>query len=127
MGHPEWADSGYPSCRLKEEEAGRRLFREHRTVVLPDAQGMGFGPLLCDAVALIMSKCGHDFTSQTVHPHYGSYRNRSRFWRPLPSNQQQKTEINGNQKYSHFFIGPVCRDDGSEDAGLLQLLESRIV
>jgi GNAT superfamily N-acetyltransferase len=126
--HPEWANSGYPLSWLEMEGSGRKLFREHRTVVLPDAQGMGFGPLLCDAVALIISRCGHDFTSQTVHPHYGSYRNRSPFWRPLPTNQaQEKGRINGNQKYSHFFVGAACKDDGSEDAELLQLLQNRVV
>ena len=123
--HPEWIDSGYPSSWLYQEKSGRKLFREHRTVVLPDAQGMGFGPLLCDAVAVIISKCGHDFTSQTVHPHYGSYRNRSHFWRPLPTNHVT-AKINGNQKYSHFFVGAV-RSDGSEDAELLGLLQERVI
>ena len=70
--HPEWLNSGYPTSWAHDgEETGRKLFREHRTVVLPDAQGMGFGPLLCDAAAAVMLRCGHDFTSQTIHPHYG--------------------------------------------------------
>lgn len=127
-GSLEGQNQGFPlSWATEGEAAGRKLFREHRTVVLPDAQGMGFGPLLCDAVATIFHRIGHDFTSQTVHPHYGSYRNRSSFWRALPTNQQARAEINGNRKFSHVFVGAACSDDGSEDPQCVEKLNARIV
>lgn len=120
----EWADSGYPTPWLKGEV--RRLYREHRTVVLPDFQGMGLAPLLCDAVGTLVLAGGHDFTSQTVHPFYGSYRDRSPFWRPLPSNRKERSCVNGNVKYSHFFVG-ATRPDGEEDPALAEELRRRVL
>eukprot|EP00927_Polykrikos_kofoidii_P021670 TRINITY_DN20442_c0_g1_i1.p1 TRINITY_DN20442_c0_g1~~TRINITY_DN20442_c0_g1_i1.p1 ORF type:complete len:1473 (+),score=279.80 TRINITY_DN20442_c0_g1_i1:452-4420(+) len=108
----DWYDIGYP---WKSDPEPRRLFREHRTVVRPDFQGMGIAPLLCDTVARLFHECGHDFTSQTVHPFYGSYRDRSLFWCQLPTNRKERSEINGNKKYSHFFSGAVL-PDGTKDA-----------
>ncbi|CAE8691586.1 unnamed protein product [Polarella glacialis] len=115
-------DLGYPEPWLSGRH--RILYREHRSVVLPDFQGMGLGPLLCDAVACYILAQGNDFTSQTVHPFYGSYRDRSPFWRPLPSNRSLGSAINGNLKYSHIFVGATL-PDGSVDPQLQQLLEAR--
>jgi len=108
----EWLDTDYPETWARGER--RRLYREHRSVVLPDFQGMGLAPLLCDTVALMFLESGHDFTSQTVHPFYGGYRDRSPFWRPLPTNRKARAEIKGNLKYSHFFVGATMRD-GTDD------------
>jgi len=119
----EWADVGYPKTWAKGKV--RRLYREHRTVVLPDFQGMGLAPLLCDSVALHVLETGHDFTSQTVHPFYGGYRDRSPFWRALPSNRKENSQINGNYKFSHVFVGAV-RPNGQTDPQLATELNSRI-
>ena len=118
------ANHGYPD-NWCSPSAPRMLFREHRTVVLPDFQGMGLAPLLCNAVAKFLHDLGHDFTSQTVHPFYGSYRDRSPFWQPLPTNQKLGSSINGNLKYSQFFVGAVQRD-GTHDPELLELLDARV-
>jgi len=118
-------DHGYPSTWLKAAPS-RFLFREHRTVVLPDFQGIGLAPLLCDCVARYYSEQGHDFTSQTVHPFYGSYRDRSPFWRPLPTNRAEGSSIRGNLKYSHFFVG-ATRPDGTTDEEIHKLLTARTV
>mmetsp|Transcript_67218 Transcript_67218/g.161058 ORF Transcript_67218/g.161058 Transcript_67218/m.161058 type:complete len:1001 (-) Transcript_67218:35-3037(-) len=83
------------------------LMREHRTVVLPEYQGMGFGPQLCDAVAQIFFERGHDFESQSVHPKYGLYRNDNPAWYPLPRNGSLKD--GKNIKTSHLFTGLVGR------------------
>jgi len=63
--------------------------------------------LLCDVVARLYHDLHHDFTSVTVHPHYGSYRDRSELWKPMPSN---KTFKGVNQKYVHFFVGATQLD-----------------
>jgi GNAT superfamily N-acetyltransferase len=115
-GLAEWEDLGYPTP-WASTEMHRQLFREHRTVVHPDCQGMGLAPLLCDAVAKLLHDRGADFTSQTVHPSYGSYRDRSPFWRALPRN--------GMGKFSHFFVGAVL-PDGSTDSSLQLAIERRV-
>lgn len=116
-------DHGYPIPWMKCEPP-RSLYREHRTVVLPDFQGMGLAPLLCDAVANYFVEHGHDFTSQTVHPFYGGYRDRSSFWRALPTNQTEGSALNGNRKFSHFFIGAV-QQDGSRNPEIDAKLRER--
>lgn len=117
----KWENVRYPLPWLK---ANRRLYREHRTVVLPDFQGLGVAPVLCDTVGNLILRNGSDFTSQTVHPFYGSYRDRSPFWRALPTNRQPESVINGNLKYSHVFLG-AYQENGKQDASLVQKLRWR--
>lgn len=119
------ADFPYPAPWKSREAVKRHLFREHRTVVLPDFQGMGLAPLMCDAVACYFLAGGNDFTSQTVHPFYGSYRDRSPFWLALPTNRTEMSAINGNLKFSHTFKGDYL-PDGSRDEKLRELLEARV-
>jgi hypothetical protein len=88
-------------------------------------QGMGLAPLLCDAVARFILAGNNDFTSQTVHPFYGSYRDRSPFWLALPTNRKEYSAINGNLKYSHVFRGAI-RPDGSNDDEVHNLLDERV-
>lgn len=120
------ADFPWPATWHSRGEAiKRQLFREHRMVVLPDFQGMGLAPLMCDAVACYFIASGNDFTSQTVHPFYGSYRDRSPFWLALPTNRTETSAINGNLKFSHAFKGDYL-PDGSRDENLRKLLEARV-
>lgn len=119
------ADYPYPDPWKSREAVKRQLFREHRTVVLPDFQGMGLAPLMCDAIACYVLAGGNDFTSQTVHPFYGSYRDRSPFWLALPTNRTEMSAINGNLKFSHAFKGDYL-PDGSRDEKLRELLEARV-
>ncbi|CAE7226594.1 unnamed protein product [Symbiodinium natans] len=119
----KWQVVEYPKTWLAKEN--RRLFREHRTVVLPDFQGLGVAPVLCDCVANFLLRNGADFTSQTVHPFYGSYRDRSPFWRALPTSRQPESGINGNLKYSHVFVG-AFKEDGYQDKALVQKLRMRV-
>lgn len=58
-----------------------RCYREHRSVVLPDYQGMGIGSRLSEAVAQIFRDAGGRFYSKTAHPAYGEHRNKSPLWR----------------------------------------------
>ncbi|CAE7254570.1 unnamed protein product [Symbiodinium sp. CCMP2592] len=117
----KWENVHYPLPWLK---ASRKLYREHRTVVLPDFQGLGVAPVLCDTVGNLCLRNGADFTSQTVHPFYGSYRDRSPFWRALPTSRQPESVINGNLKYSHAFLG-AFQENGKQDASLVQHLRWR--
>lgn len=101
----------------------RSLFREHRTVVLPDYQGTGIGSAMSDAVARDLELGNYLFTSQTVHPFFGSYRDRSPFWRPCPSNR--KLDQSKRAKYSHFWVG-ATGPKGAESARARRDLERRV-
>lgn len=99
---------------------GRMLMREHRTVVMPDSQGLGLGSLMADAVAHICCETGHAFMSTTAHPTYGGYRDRSPLWSALASSRRER----GNGQYStfsHVWRGAASHDeapcDGSGGSG----------
>lgn len=88
----------YPSGTVKNG------WREHRTVVLPDFQGMGIGVRLSDAIAEYMVNNGCRYFSKTVHPRMGEYRERKDEWRPTAHNKQPR-----NFKEEHKSRW-ACRD-----------------
>ena len=62
--------------------ASTKLFkREHRTVVLPDYQGLGIGNRLSDFIASHYTKKGFRFISTTSAPSMIRYRDKSPKWR----------------------------------------------
>lgn len=61
--------------------SGPRARREHRTVVLPDYQGVGIGNALSDFVAALWSGLGLRALSTTTHPAMIRARLRSAHWR----------------------------------------------
>ncbi len=61
--------------------AGRPARREHRTVTLPDFQGVGIGNALSDAVASLWRGLGYRALSTTTHPAMIASRRRSPNWR----------------------------------------------
>ncbi len=96
----------------------KKAFREHRTVVLPDFQGMGIGPRFSDEIARLYVATGRRYFSRTSHPRMGEYRQNSPLWRPTSSNlrrqtpQKAVTEISNHWRtdekricYSHEFTG----------------------
>ncbi|MCS6851770.1 MAG: ABC transporter ATP-binding protein [Gemmataceae bacterium] len=57
--------------------------REHRTVTLPDFQGVGIGMALSDYCASLWKGLGYRATSTTSHPAFVAARRRSPHWRML--------------------------------------------
>ena len=85
---------GFVSCRPYPTGSIRRAWIEHRTVVLPDFQGMGIGPRASDAVAALYLSEGKHYFSRTAHPRFGAYRNkRNSGWMPT-------TQYKGEDKYA---------------------------
>jgi GNAT superfamily N-acetyltransferase len=95
-------------------------WREHRTVILPDYQGLGLGVRLSDAVARMFVADNCRYFSKTAHPRLGEYRNASPVWRPTSKNGRARrdyTESRGTKEdghkarhthrvcYSHEYIG----------------------
>ncbi len=60
---------------------GRRARREHRTVTLPDYQGVGIGNLLSATIASLWKGLGYRPVSTTTHPGMIRARLRSADWR----------------------------------------------
>lgn len=55
-------------------------YREHRTVVLPDYQGVGIGNKLSEFVASLFVARGYRYISITSHPGMVAYRSKSQMW-----------------------------------------------
>lgn len=108
----------------------KRGWREHRTVVLPDFQGLGIGARLSDWMGewVLTVKQGR-FFSKTSHPRFGAFRDASPYWRATSSNRKtpKAHEIQAQAKnfgwvadttrqcFSHEYIGrpdnPLRKDD----------------
>jgi len=65
----------------------RNAWREHRTVILPDFQGLGLGSRLSNAIAKMYYDKGCRYFSKTAHPKLGEHRNNSNLWKPTSMNQ----------------------------------------
>jgi len=98
----------------------RIKYRECRTVVLPDFQGLGIGTRLSDAVGDIVIEKGYRYFSKTAHIRMGSYRQKSNKWRPTATNLVDRSKSQKRPKseqwhhmgldtkricYSHEYIG----------------------
>lgn len=59
----------------------KNIKREHRTVCLPDYQGVGIGNALSNFVASLYKKRGFRYRSQTSHPAMIRHRNKSPLWK----------------------------------------------
>ncbi len=98
----------------------KNAWREHRTVVLPDFQGLGLGVRISDAVGEIMLKNNCRYFSKTAHPRMGEYRENSPAWRPTSKNKKSRQDYKSGRKtkessykhrhadritWSHEYIG----------------------
>lgn len=105
------APVAFSSCLAMPIGTVKNAWREHRTVVLPDYQGLGIGVRLGDWVAQWCVAQGRRYFSKTAHPRMGEYRNRSRNWRPTSKNGISR-EFNGKGVYNGLHktlrVGKVC-------------------
>ena len=65
-------------------------WRGHRTVILPEFQGMGIGTAFSDTVAKIYVDRGLRYFSKTAHPSFGEHREKSDLWRPTSMNKKSR-------------------------------------
>lgn len=89
-------------------------WRETRTVVLPDFQGLGIGVLLPEAVGEILRRRGSRYFSKTSHPRVGAYRNASPLWRATSKNGKARNDYKTTKtktkedKHKAAHAGRVC-------------------
>ena len=103
-------------------------WRGHRTVVLPEFQGLGIGTAFSDAIAQIYVDRGLRYFSKTAHPSFGEHRQKSPLWRATSTNLKSRlgsyllkdgtarkmpgyggtttARDAGRVCYSHEYIGP---------------------
>jgi ABC-type lipoprotein export system ATPase subunit/GNAT superfamily N-acetyltransferase len=65
-------------------------WRGHRTVILPEFQGMGIGTAFSDAIAEIYVSRGLRYFSKTAHPSFGEHRQHSPLWRATSTNLKSR-------------------------------------
>jgi len=65
-------------------------WRGHRTVILPEFQGMGIGTAFSDAIAEIYVSHGFRYFSKTAHPSFGEHRQKSPLWRATSTNLKSR-------------------------------------
>jgi GNAT superfamily N-acetyltransferase len=68
----------------------KKAYRGHRTVILPDFQGLGIGVRLSDWVAKWHKSQGHRYYSRTTHPRMGAYRDNSNEWKATSSSGKRQ-------------------------------------
>lgn len=114
---------GFTSALAFPNRNFTNAWREHRTVMLPDYQGLGLGVRLSDAIGEIFRSQGCRYFSKTAHPRMGGYRNASPLWKPTSKNGRdrkdyeygRKTKEDGHKMkhlhrvcYSHEYIGSAA-------------------
>lgn len=100
----------------------KNAFREHRVVVLPEYQGMGFGSVISNTIAQLYKNKGCLFYSKTAHPKLGEYRERSPLWEPSAKNKLIFEDSKGHgahnknmewkvilnrMSYAHKYVGDI--------------------
>jgi GNAT superfamily N-acetyltransferase len=107
---------GFVSAMRLPSGTTKNAWREHRTVVLPDYQGLGIGVRISDAVASLFKEDGCRYYSKTAHPRMGYYRdNHPLLWRPTKHNHKRGKYHHGTFEgwgartgvfmYSHEYVG----------------------
>jgi GNAT superfamily N-acetyltransferase len=82
----------------------KNAWRGHRTVVLPDFQGMGIGVTFSDAIAQMHLDDGYRYFSRTAHPRMGFHREKSELWKGTTKNRKLRKDITqGNIFKKHYF------------------------
>lgn len=120
-----WNDEpvGFSSVIAFPNGAIENAWRGHRTVILPDFQGLGIGVRLSDAMGEIHISEGKRYFSKTAHPRLGEYREASPLWKATSKNgiSRQDYDLRDSSKrkyskdllrrhrdrvcYSHEYIG----------------------
>lgn len=101
----------------------KNAWREHRTVVLPEFQGLGIGNRMSEEVAEYIVSEGCRFFSKTAHPAMGEHRNKSSKWKPTSKNGLKRKDYKKHERfknqlahtervcYSHEYVGETYLEE----------------
>ncbi len=99
---------------------GKPARREHRTVVLPDYQGVGIGMAVSSTIASMWTVLGYRALSTTTHPAFIASRQRSPHWRmhraPSLAARQEKGMQRATTRLTAGFeyVGPPMNPHSAE-------------
>lgn len=111
---------GFASCIAFPSGNWSNGWRGHRTVILPDFQGLGIGTRVSDAIGEIILSEGGRYFSKTSNHRMGEYRNTSEKWRATSKNGRDRQDYASGRKtkesghawrhinrvcYSHEYVG----------------------
>jgi GNAT superfamily N-acetyltransferase len=85
---------GFASALAFPNRSLRNAWRGHRTVILPDYQGLGLGVRLSDAIGEMFVGNGCRYFSKTSHHRMGEYRERSPLWKGTTTNKRSREDYN---------------------------------
>jgi ABC-type lipoprotein export system ATPase subunit/GNAT superfamily N-acetyltransferase len=115
-----WGDAivGFTSIIPFPHGSIKRGWREHRTVVIPDFQGLGIGSRIGDAIGQYLINDGKQFYSKTANIKLISYRNNSKLWKLVADYETNSRERsneasfkeNGNMLTAEHIIKHASRD-----------------
>ncbi len=123
----QWNDSvvGFAASIAMPCGSVKNAYRGHRTIVLPEYQGLGIGVRLSDLIAAIHKAEGLRYFSRTTHPRMGQYRQaHPELWRPTSKNLKLRTDARKREEsgvaayngyrldfrrvcWSHEYVGPA--------------------
>lgn len=123
---------GFASAISFPNGAIKHAWRGHRTVILPDFQGLGIGVRLSDAIAQLMVSNGKRYFSKTSHIRMGEYRERHLHWKPTSKNKMKrldykidhheaKGDYNHMHRLNHIHANRLCYSHEYVDATLVPL------
>lgn len=81
----------------------KNAWRGHRTVVLPDYQGLGIGCRFSDAIAQIHIDEGKRYFSRCLHPRMGFYREHSDLWVATSKNMRLRTDVTHENVFKEHY------------------------
>lgn len=82
----------------------KNAWRESRTVVLPDFQGMGIGVRFSDAIGEIHLEQGLRYYSRTAHPRMIFHREKSPLWKGTSKNMKLRTDVTHNNIFNNHYV-----------------------
>jgi len=82
----------------------RKKWRECRTVIIPDFQGLGIGTRFSDAIADLHIEQGYRYFSKTSHMRMGLYREKSPIWKATATNLADRSKSTKGKSWSHLNI-----------------------
>lgn len=109
---------------LSHPGSPRSYWREHRTVCLPDFQGVGIGHALSEFVASLFAATGKRYLSVTSHPGMIAHRLRSANWTMYRQPSFGTRNVGTQQTFNRTaalcrrtagfrYVGPSRRDDAA--------------
>lgn len=95
---------GFASVITMPSGTVKNAWRGHRSVVLPDFQGMGIGVRFTEQVAQIHVDEGHRFFTRTAHPKMIDYKENSPLWRATSKNKIKRKDVSDSNTYrNHVY------------------------